>query len=305
MSQAHRGVGVRRVLLITLLANVIVAATKLVNGVETHTLSLKADGFHSAVDAINNLVGLVGVWWSLRPPDAGHPYGHQKVEVLAAGGVGISLVLMAYSLVCGAVGRFEGAGVAPQPTVATLWLLAGTLIVNWCVAVYEARAAKRLKSTFLESDASHTRSDILVTLGVFVTVLAIRSGYPWLDIGFTSFIAMVILLTGVRLVLRNFNYLMDSAQVEVAEVETIACQVPGVAGANKIRTRGSPAAIVMDLHVQVARHLNVSQAHKVTNLVVRAILEQVEGVQDVMVHTEPAAAEANYPALPSSVVAES
>ncbi|HEQ60278.1 MAG TPA: cation transporter, partial [Firmicutes bacterium] len=74
---------VRFVLLVTLLANVFVATSKLIFGVAIQSLSLLADGFHSLLDCTSNIVGLVGIALSRTPPDDKHPYGHRKFETLA------------------------------------------------------------------------------------------------------------------------------------------------------------------------------------------------------------------------------
>jgi cation diffusion facilitator family transporter len=295
---AERGAAVRRVLLITLALNALVAALKLVHGTLTHTLSLRADGFHSLTDGGNNLLGLVGVWWSLRPPDSRHPYGHQKMEVLAASAVGVSLILVAWNVLGHAIERFQHVGPGPQPTLATIVILTTTLLANLFVARYEARRGRELSSAFLESDAAHTRSDVLVTLGVMFTVGAVHLGHAWVDWAFSCAIAVFILVTGVRVVSRNLDYLMDAAQLDEGLVRGIVGRVPGVASSHKIRTRGTPGAIRIDLHIQIARHLNVAQAHEVTHWAIDALKTQLDGVDDVVVHTEPADAAAEYPELP-------
>ncbi|HVZ34028.1 MAG TPA: cation transporter dimerization domain-containing protein, partial [Polyangiaceae bacterium] len=94
------------------------------------------------------------------------------------------------------------------------------------------------------------------------------------------------------------DYLMDSARVEVTQVHDIVCRVAGVASAHKIRTRGTPSAIRIDLHIQIAPHLNVRHAHEVTHWVIDALRRDIDGVHDVVVHTEPAPDDATYPELP-------
>jgi cation diffusion facilitator family transporter len=279
-----------------------VAIAKLVHGGMTHTLSLRADGFHSLADGGNNVLGLVGVWLSSRPPDDKHPYGHQKIEVLAASAVGASLILVAWDVASRAIQRLGEEGPAPQPTLGTLSLLVVTLVVNVFVASFESRRARSLGSTFLESDASHTRSDVLVTVGVMLAVGGVRLGYEWIDGIFSCVIAIFILATGVRVVARNVDYLLDAAQLDTVQVEGIVCAVPGVASAHKIRTRGSPGAIQVDLHIQIARHLDVAQAHRVTHWAIDALKAGLEGVADVVVHTEPASADAIYPRLPDDML---
>ena len=105
---------VRRVLIVTLGLNVLVAGCKIAYGHASGVLSIRADGFHSLTDSINNLVGLVGVYFASRPADAGHPYGHAKFEVLAAGVVGLSLLAMAYDVLTSAAQRLVGGAPPPE-----------------------------------------------------------------------------------------------------------------------------------------------------------------------------------------------
>jgi cation diffusion facilitator family transporter len=295
---ARRAQAIRRVLLVTLVLNVLVAALKLVYGTLSHTLSLRADGFHSLTDGTNNVLGLVGIWWSARPPDEKHPYGHERTEVIAASAIGASLILVAWEVGSGALERIGDPGVAPRPDLGSVVVLLLTLFINVGVARYEGRRGKALGSTLLESDASHTASDVLVTLGVLVTLAGVHFGLTWLDWVASCVIGVFILVTGARVLWRNLDYLMDAAQVDAGRIHAIACAVPGVASAHKIRTRGVPGSIRVDLHIQIARHLDVVQAHEVTHWVIAAVKHEVEGVHDVVVHTEPAALGAAYPALP-------
>jgi cation diffusion facilitator family transporter len=287
------------VLWLTLGLNVLVAASKIAYGYSTGVLSIRADGFHSLTDSVNNLVGLVGVYFAARPADDGHPYGHAKFEVLAAGVVGISLLGMAYDVLTSAASRLFGSAEAPHLDALAFVVLAVTLGVNLVVARYERVQAERLGSPFLASDAAHTSSDVLVTLGVIVTVGLVQAGFGKLDAVMAIGIAGFIAWTGVQVLRQNLRYLADAAALEPERVEAVVSAVAGVASAHKIRTRGAPGDIHVDLHVQVARHLDVVEAHRVTHWVIDAIKQQIPGVTDVVVHTEPAAAGQAFNPMPN------
>lgn len=297
-----RMLGIRRVLLFTLLLNALVALLKIVVGTITHTLSVRADGFHSLTDGFSNLLGLAGMWWASRPPDAEHPYGHEKMEVLAGSVVGASLLLVAWNVVQSAIARVVAPGLPPAPDASTWLVLGVTLVVNLFVVLYERRQAKRLKSPFLTSDAAHTFSDVLVTLGVVVTVACIQLGLLWVDWLAAFAVAGFIVVAGLRILSTNFGYLMDAAQIAQGAVDSIVRRVPGVASAHKIRTRGQPGSIRIDLHIQIAPHLDVTRAHEVTHWVIDALKRDIPGVVDVVVHTEPASSSAPYPELPQRML---
>ena len=122
-----RNAGVRRVLWLTLGLNLLVAVLKLIYGSLTHTLSLRADGFHSLTDGSNTVLGLLGMWWAARPPDSKHPYGHEKVEVLAASAIGASLLLVAWNVVSGAIERLQHGAEAPELNLET-WAV---MLLGW------------------------------------------------------------------------------------------------------------------------------------------------------------------------------
>ncbi|RYZ01564.1 MAG: cation transporter [Myxococcales bacterium] len=289
---------VARVLWVTLGLNASVALSKIAYGHASGVLSIRADGFHSLTDSVNNLVGLLGVHFAARPADAGHPYGHAKFEVLAAGCVGLSLLVMAYDVLTSAAARLTGTAAAQQLDPRAFVVLSVTLGVNVAVARYERRQSEVLGSTFLASDAAHTSSDVLVTLGVIATVALVQAGFPILDPVMALGIAGFIAWTGVQILRQNLRYLADAAVLEPHAVRDVVLRVAGVASVHKIRTRGSPGDIHVDLHVQVARHLDVVAAHRVTHWVIDALKSQLTGVTDVVVHTEPAAEGQKFNPMP-------
>lgn len=300
-SQPPRNASVRRVLLLTLVANLFVAAGKIAYGYVSDSLSVRADGFHSLTDASNNLVGMVGVYLASRPADEGHPYGHAKFEILASGLVGLSLLGMSYDVLKSAYERWTGGSPPPQLDSRVFVVLVVTLLVNLWVASYERRMGEQLGSPFLLSDAAHTRSDILVTLGVIVTVALVQLGYGALDVFAAIVVAGFIAWAGLGVLKSNLGYLADGRALDSGVVEQVVLRVPGVASTHKIRTRGPPGAIHVDLHVQIAPHLDVVKAHRVTHWVIEAIKEQIPGVADVLVHTEPARADQPYNPLPTEL----
>src|SRR5262245_46014844 len=298
--ETDRARAVRRVIWVTLALNLGVAVAKIAYGTLVHALSIRADGFHSLTDSANNLVGLLGVWIASRPADEGHPYGHHKFEVIAAGVVGISLLAMAFDVARGAVLRMSGApSELPEIDLGAFVVLLGTLAVNVGVALWERKRGRELASPFLLSDAAHTRSDVFVTAGVILTVVLVRSGITVIDVVAAFGIACFIAWAGIGVLRENLGYLADAVVLDPESVIAVACDVPGVASAHKVRTRGMPGSIYVDLHIQVAPHLTVVDGHRVTHWVIDAIKQRFSGVRDVLVHTEPARPDQPYKPLPS------
>ncbi len=301
----NRARQVNRVLYFTLALNVAVAAAKILYGHRADALAIRADGFHSLTDSLNNVIALVGIWIAGRPPDKEHPYGHHKFEIFAAGVIGISLLLMSWDVASEAFARFQG-DVRHLPHIgpAAFVILGGTLAVNLGVSWWEEREGRRLYSAVLQSDARHTRSDCFVTAGVILAMAAVHFGYAGVDLLAAGVVAILIAWAGVSVVRSNVAYLADTALVDESKVLSIVLDTPGVASCHKIRTRGTPSAIYMDLHIQIAPHLKVVDAHQVTHAVIDGLRAAFPALADATIHTEPAHPHQRYKPFPNEIEEE-
>jgi cation diffusion facilitator family transporter len=280
--------GVRRVLWLTLLLNLAVALGKVVVGRLSGSLSMVADGYHSLVDSSNNVLGLVVVGLALAPPDRGHPYGHRKFETAATAVIGAALLALAWHVVAGALSRVAAPAL---PEIGALnWLVIGaTMAVNLIVTTYESREGRRLKSAFLLADATHTRADLIVSLGVLASFAAVRAGLAWADPLVGLAIAAVIAVQAARILVPAFHVLTDKAPLDPERLAVLAATVPGVLEVRDVRTRGHGDAVYVDLTVHVEGAMALREAHAVADAIEAALKGTHPEIVDVVVHLEPAA----------------
>ena len=109
-----RSAGIRRVLLITLLLNLLVAAAKGAYGAWTGSLAIASDGVHSLVDAGVNVIGLLTMRAATAPPDADHPYGHGKIEIVASAGIGVAVGVTAVLFAWNAIAALASGHAGPE-----------------------------------------------------------------------------------------------------------------------------------------------------------------------------------------------
>jgi cation diffusion facilitator family transporter len=278
---------IRRVLWVVLALNAIVAVAKLAWGVFSGSVAMQADGIHSLFDCSSNVIGLVGMHIAARPADRDHPYGHYKFESYASAAIGIMLALAAYNIGSSAFRQLLEGAQPPRVTAMSFAIMSVTLAVNLGTTFFERRAARRLQSEILQADASHTASDVIVSLGVIGSLFAVRLGYSQADPIIALGVAVAIAVAAWRVFLHAGETLSDVARIPPADVCAVAREVPGVLGCHHVRTRGSRAEVYMDLHVQVDPAMSVDRGHEVAELVERAICDCFPGVADVIAHLEP------------------
>ena len=283
-SHAHR---VERVLWIVFVLNLAVAAAKFFYGLASGSASMQADGIHSVFDSVGNIVGLVSIALAARPADAGHPYGHSKFETYGSLAIGALLLLAAFEVGSGAVGKLVSGSYTAVVTPASFAVMVGTLVINLFVTTYERRAGRRLKSEIIMADAAHTLSDVFVSVGVIAGLVLVALGFPQADPLMALVVTAAILVSAWGVFRTAFRTLSDTAQLPEADVRAVAASVPGIRGVHRVRTRGTEAEVYCDLHIWVDPAMSVRDAHGLGDEVEAAVKERFPAVREVLVHIEP------------------
>ena len=279
---------VRKVLIITLLLNVFVMGLKVLVGHWTGSLSLLADALHSVTDSANNVLGLVAIKFSSPLPDREHPYGHNKFEALGALGIAAFLGIACFEIVQGAVERILKGGEPVKVSPSELWLLLIVLGINIFVAFYERNVGKRVGSSILIADATHTMSDIWVTISVIGGLIGVWLGYQWLDVALAFPVALLVFWSGWSVLTENLPWLVDQMAIAPETIHTIAVSVPGVINCHDIASRG-----VIGRQVFIEMHLivdapDVETAHNITEEVEKQLEQRFHPVR-ILIHVEPPA----------------
>lgn len=277
---------VRRILIIVFILNLLVALAKGGWGLYTGSLSMTSDGLHSLFDSCSNIIGLVGISLASRPPDREHPYGHSKFETFASLGIAVLLFASCFQIILAATNRVLHPAV-PEVNEISFAIMGGTLAINVGIAAYEYIIGRRLKSSILVADSMHTRSDVYASVGVIAGLVAVKMGYPLADPIIALLITGLIILTGLEIIKDSSRILLDKALIEENVIAKRAMSVPGVCSCHRIRTRGAPGQMYVDLHIGVDSSLSLEAAHKVAEEVEDRIKGSVKGVEDVVVHMEP------------------
>lgn len=278
---------IRKVMYYVLFLNLAVSFAKITYGYYTDVLSMQSDGFHSLFDGVSNIIGLIGIRIAAKPPDKEHPYGHRKFETLASIVIAVILAAVAFEIVNSAFERF-GNNSNPEVTVISFIVMFATMCVNYMVTKYERRVGTELNSEVLLADSAHTQSDIYVSISVILGLLAIHFGYPFIDPIVAVLIAVVILRAGAEIIFSSVSILADESRIDTEKIADVVRNIEGVIDCHKIRTRGPPGNVFVDLHVEVDPEMTTYKSHTISHIVQYRIKENFDGIEDVLVHIEPA-----------------
>jgi cation diffusion facilitator family transporter len=255
----------------------------------TGSVALYSDALESTINVVTAVVAFAALKVSARPADTNHPYGHQKIEYIAAVFEGALIVVAAVAVFHAAY----NAWLAPRAMTFDklgigLNILASVLNALWCWVLITR--GRKLRSPALVADGRHLWSDVISSLGVLVALLvAFASGLPWLDPALACLVALNILWSGWSLMQSSFSGLMDEA-APPEEVERmraiIAAHAEGAIEAHDLRTRHAGPTTFVEFHLVVPGVMSVDAAHDICDRIEAALKDQVSGAV-ITIHVEP------------------
>ncbi|MCR9091236.1 MAG: cation diffusion facilitator family transporter, partial [Proteobacteria bacterium] len=171
----------RRITLAGAAIDAVLALIKAVGGVIGHSQALIADAAHSASDLASDVLVLWAARIGAQPPDANHPYGHERFETAATLGLGATLLMVAGGFAYDAGMRLLQPERIADPGWLALSIACLSVIGKEAAYRFTMRVANRYDSDLLRANAWHSRNDALSSLVVIIGVLGALAGYPFMD----------------------------------------------------------------------------------------------------------------------------
>jgi len=275
---------------ISIASNATLIALKLVAGAITGSIAVITEAIHSGIDLLASMVAYFSVRKADEPPDESHPYGHEKVENVAAGIEGMLILVGAGIIIYESVRRLVehsevqklGVGIA---------VIGFSAVANFVVSGYLYRQARLTDSPALEGDAAHLRTDAFTSLGVLLALILVQiTGIQELDAITALIVAVAIVWAGIQILSRSSRVLVDEALPE-DELDAVRRAIEEfgsdeVVGFHKLRARRAGSRRYVDLHVQFRAGTTLEHAHDLAHELQRAIRGRLRGA-DVLIHLEP------------------
>ena len=275
---------------LSIVSNSILIALKLAAGAITGSIAILTEAVHSLIDLVASVVAFVSVRKAGEPADAEHPYGHEKVESLAATiegmlilvGAGIIVYEATRRLVTGAEVELLGVGIG---------VMGFSVLANLVVSTVLYRQAAAHDSPALEGDAAHLRTDAMTSAGVLVGLALVEiTGDAAFDSITALLVAGAIVTAGIRIIRRSSGVLVDEVlppgEMDRIEAAIAAARTPEVAGYHRLRARRAGSRRYIDFHVQYRSGTSLERAHELAHAM-RAEIESAIPNAEILIHAEP------------------
>jgi cation diffusion facilitator family transporter len=282
----------RETVKVTLVGSVIdllLGVFKILFGFVSQSQALIADGIHSLSDLATDVIVLYAAKHAHVEADEEHPYGHGRFETVATVGLGIALLAVAIGIGVDATLRLFKPENLFVPSMGALIVAAISIVSKEAIYHYTMHVARKYKSNMLRANAWHSRSDAISSVVVLVGVAGSMAGLNYLDAIAAIGVSLMIAKISWDLAWHSIRELVDTA-LEAERVEAIRktiLDVDGVVSLHVLRTRRMAGEALVDVHIQVAPHISVSEGHYISETVRARVIKEIEEVADVMVHIDP------------------
>ena len=275
---------------LSIVSNSILIALKAAAAAITGSIAILTEAIHSLIDLVASVVAFVSVRKADEPADAEHPYGHGKVESLAATIEGMLILVGAGIIVYEATRRLVIGGEVEVLGVG-IGVMAFSVLANLAVSTFLYRRARAHDSPALEGDAAHLRTDAMTSAGVLVGLGLVEiTGNAAFDSITALIVAVAIVIAGIRIIRRSSGALVDEAlppgEMDRIEAAIAAARTPEVAGYHKLRARRAGSRRHIDFHVQYRSGTSLERAHDLAHAM-RAEIEAAIPRAEVLIHAEP------------------
>ena len=272
----------------SIVVNIILSGVKIVVGFLGGSLALIADGLHSLSDLLTDFAVLIGIHFGSKEPDPKHPYGHGRLETFSS--VVIAGVLF---FVGGAMIYKAGVSLGQirdnKPGYAVIIAACISIIAKELLFRITKKVSVKTGSTLLYANAWHHRSDALSSVVVLVGVIFVLAGFNYGDHIAAILVGLMIVLVGWRILVDCFNEFAESSvdADTVKQIEDIINSDEQIRKWHKLRTRIVGREVFLDLHILVDSHLNITQAHDISEELENTLHRQISRPVNITVHIEP------------------
>ncbi|MBO5060526.1 MAG: cation transporter [Clostridia bacterium] len=280
-----------KVSIITIIGNVVLSVFKLFAGIIAHSTAMIGDAVHSASDIFSTVVVMIGIKLALKEPDKEHPYGHERLECVAA--VILAIVLLITGLAIGVEalknifnGDYENLQV---PGVFALIAAIVSIVTKEIMFWYTKIHAMKIDSDALMADAWHHRSDAFSSIGALIGIGGARLGYPVLDSVAGLVIFGFIAKAAYDIFKSAIDKMVDRSCDEKTEKEIYDCVMKNedVLGIDLLQTRIFGNKIYVDIEILADGSYTLNKAHEIAESVHNDIEQSFPKIKHIMVHVNP------------------
>lgn len=273
--------------MVGIFCNILLFAGKFTVGLILHSVSVLADAFNNLSDAASSVIGFVGVKMASKPADQDHPFGHGRIEYIAALIVSFLVIEVGLSFLKTAVGKIREPEELAFSTVSILVLLASIGVKLW-MAYFNQKLGKRIHSSVMMATATDAMGDVVTTSATALSLLFCRMTGINID-GFVGVaVALVVMWAGVGIARDTLEPLIGKAvDPELyRQISDFVESYEGILGSHDLIVHNyGPTRSLASIHAEVPNDVGIEISHEIIDKIEREAAKKL-GIF-LVIHMDP------------------
>lgn len=279
---------IRNVSIVGIVFNIFLLVIKIIVGIISNSQGMIADGLNSAGDIFASLMSYIGNKISSKPNDENHPYGHGKAEYIFSFVISAVMIAVSFSMLKSSIiSIINNSKLNFSYTLIIVCIV--TIITKLLLFIYARANYKKHKNILIKASMEDHRNDMLLTTGTLIGIICSKYGFYFVDGIIGSLISIWILIVGIKLVKSSYEILMDTDLSLDLKQDIIqkSESIEDVLHVDSVRAKPTGDKYIVILKISMDGNLTLNESHKIAGIVKEKLLNELDYICDVVIHTNP------------------
>ncbi|MCJ7789565.1 MAG: cation diffusion facilitator family transporter [Candidatus Atribacteria bacterium] len=269
---------------ISVVINTILFGLKYWVGIQTFSIAIIADAWHTLSDTLTSLVVIVGFKMSSKPADKKHPFGHGRAEVISSIIIATLLAVVGFSFLLASIQKYRNQESASFNKLAIIMFII-SVIAKEGLAQYSFRLGKNINSQSLMADGWHHRSDAIASMMILVGMFV---DFWWIDSIMGILVSLIIFYTTYKILKESISILIGEEPSETFKadiIKIITRSIPHDVSLHHLHSHIYGDSKELTFHIKLSADMKLEEAHKIAEKLEKEIKNEMD--IDTTIHMEP------------------
>ncbi len=269
--------------------NIILFGVKLAAGILSSSTAMITDAIHSLSDLFTDIIVFFSLHWSIKSPDDEHPYGHGKIENIAAVIVGLLLIQLGLWFVYDSAHQVITGNVKVLKNNWAVWAAVASIVLKEALFHITRIMGNKIKSDAMIANAWHHRSDAFSSIVALIGLGASLLGFRFGDIIAAGLIAVILVYIGGKILFQNANTLIEASvkPEELDQAREVLRTQEGITDFRRLRLRQVGKDVYGEVNIEVKGDLSVKEGHDIALRVKQRLFQTLTALKDISIHIDP------------------
>lgn len=273
--------------LVGIVCNLLLFVGKLAVGLVLHSVSVMADAFNNLSDAASSVIGFIGVKMAEKPADEEHPFGHGRIEYIAALIVSFLVIEVGFTFFKNAIAKIRTPEELSFNRISMGILLASVAVKLW-LSFFNKKLGKRVNSTVMQATATDALGDVVTTLATMGSILFFYFTKINIDGYVGLVVSLLVMWAGVGIAKDTLEPLIgQSVDPKLyREISEFVESYDGILGSHDLIVHNyGPTKSLASIHAEVPNNVDIETSHEIIDRIERDAAKKL-GIF-LVIHMDP------------------